>query len=254
MSQQLQPINDLHHSHYRRPRHQDQTPTRKATPSLYQTSTITHKYKSSVAKQKHNSQLHQDVDIKNLAKKSSWNNTSSLLPRSRNGRESGKRRDLAGVRKPQQYLIASSVTHSITPSEVRYRPNLQHKFPIKTHRFNRIVKNFTGSIPNSSAGHFFQFNENVLNSGSLLSSSKSINTTKLINPQKIDRKEAKKLCDSFKLSSYQRRKCRKDSGLPQVLAKATHIAAAECIYQFRYERWNCSLGTSRLHLLNKGTN
>ena len=177
------------------------------------------------------------------------------MPRSRNGRESGKRRDLAGVsRKTQQYLIASSVTDTITPSEVRYRNSMEQKSstPNETDGVKRLAENQTKSIPDSSMGHFFQFDENVLNSRAIFSNSKSENATKLVHPQKIDKKEAKKLCDSFKLNTYQRRKCRKDSGLPQVLAKATHIAAAECMYQFRYERWNCSLGTSRLHLLNKG--
>uniref|UniRef100_H2Y6S3 Protein Wnt n=1 Tax=Ciona savignyi TaxID=51511 RepID=H2Y6S3_CIOSA len=54
------------------------------------------------------------------------------------------------------------------------------------------------------------------------------------------------------LTTSQRRKCKRDPGMPQVLTEATHIAAAECQHQFRDERWNCSLGTSRIHILNKG--
>uniref|UniRef100_H2Y6S0 Protein Wnt n=1 Tax=Ciona savignyi TaxID=51511 RepID=H2Y6S0_CIOSA len=60
------------------------------------------------------------------------------------------------------------------------------------------------------------------------------------------------MCDSFRLTTSQRRKCKRDPGMPQVLTEATHIAAAECQHQFRDERWNCSLGTSRIHILNKG--
>uniref|UniRef100_H2Y6S2 Protein Wnt n=1 Tax=Ciona savignyi TaxID=51511 RepID=H2Y6S2_CIOSA len=42
------------------------------------------------------------------------------------------------------------------------------------------------------------------------------------------------------LTTSQRRKCKRDPGMPQVLTEATHIAAAECQHQFRDERWNCS--------------
>ncbi|CAK8673926.1 unnamed protein product [Clavelina lepadiformis] len=74
----------------------------------------------------------------------------------------------------------------------------------------------------------------------------------LLEPENINKDLAKKLCNTFQLTNSQRKKCRRDPGLPQVLTEATHIAAAECQYQFRFEKWNCSLGTSRIQLLNKG--
>jgi len=219
---------------------------------MYPSRTIDHKHETRVSMRNYKIPSQPRFDADYNSRKLGWNNISSTIPRSRNGRESGRRRDLAGVsRKTHQYLIASSVTHSITPTEVRHRTNIERKGLAETDGIKRVIKNQTKSIPQNSKGHLFQFDENILNSRDLFSS-KSSNATNLVHPQKINKKEARKMCDSFKLTTYQRRKCRKDPGLPQVLAKATHIAAAECIYQFRYERWNCSLGTSRLHLLNKG--
>ena len=190
-------------------------------------------------------------DLKLLMEKSpSFKMNSHLIPRVRNERESGKRRDIGGVsRHPQQFLISSSVSESLSSSPVRRHSVVeQEKKPPEQ---IAKIQNVSSSRKN---GKSFFFNENMLNTHTTFSESKEENQTNLIEPQKINKKEARKLCDSFKLTTYQKRKCKKDPGLPQVLAKATHIAAAECMYQFRYERWNCSLGTSRIHLLNRGKN
>lgn len=178
------------------------------------------------------------------------------IPRIRNERESGKRRDLVGVsRKTQQYLISSSLSDSLSPSQVRILGGMDKERELnfeKDKEKQNVSKLPTSNNDTNPRKYFFHMNENILDSRSSFFGSKTGNATNLIEPQKIDKKEARKLCDSFKLTTYQRRKCKKDPGLPQVLAKATQRAAAECMYQFRYERWNCSLGTSRIHLLNRG--
>ena len=179
-------------------------------------------------------------------------NSSSSVPRIRHGRESGKRHLVGISRKTQNFLISSHVDRSISTSEVQIQTDSVQKNHVKLEKYPTKTPKKQNRTSSSSIGHLFQLDENVLSSHSVFSKSKSINVTTLVEPQKIDKIEARKQCGNFKLTLYQRRKCRKDSGLPQVLAKATHIAAAECMFQFRYERWNCSLGSSRLHLLDKG--
>lgn len=68
----------------------------------------------------------------------------------------------------------------------------------------------------------------------------------------INKKEARKKCDDIKLTRKQRKFCRRDPGMPQVLDEATKMSVAECQYQFRFERWNCSTGKTRINLLTKG--
>ncbi|XP_076828751.1 protein Wnt-9a [Brachyhypopomus gauderio] len=62
-----------------------------------------------------------------------------------------------------------------------------------------------------------------------------------------------KLCDRLKLERKQRRMCRRDPGVAETLAEAISISALECQYQFRFERWNCTLeGRYRANLLKRG--
>lgn len=62
-----------------------------------------------------------------------------------------------------------------------------------------------------------------------------------------------KACDRLKLERKQRRMCRRDPGVAETLLEAVSMSALECQYQFRFERWNCSLeGRYRASLLKRG--
>ncbi|KAI5202390.1 Protein Wnt-9A [Manis pentadactyla] len=62
-----------------------------------------------------------------------------------------------------------------------------------------------------------------------------------------------KACDRLKLERKQRRMCRRDPGVAETLVEAVSMSALECQYQFRFERWNCSLeGRYRASLLKRG--
>ncbi|XP_029428106.1 protein Wnt-9b [Rhinatrema bivittatum] len=60
-----------------------------------------------------------------------------------------------------------------------------------------------------------------------------------------------KQCDLLTLSRKQKRLCRKEPGLADVLRDAIRLGIMECQYQFRNERWNCSLD-GRAELLKRG--
>ncbi len=62
-----------------------------------------------------------------------------------------------------------------------------------------------------------------------------------------------KLCDRLKLEKKQRRMCRRDPGVAETLREAITMSALECQYQFRFERWNCTLeGRHRANILKRG--
>ncbi|KAK3567731.1 hypothetical protein QTP86_024059 [Hemibagrus guttatus] len=62
-----------------------------------------------------------------------------------------------------------------------------------------------------------------------------------------------KLCDRLKLEKKQRRMCRRDPGVAETLMEAISHSAQECQYQFRFERWNCTLeGRYRANILKRG--
>uniref|UniRef100_A0A803VW70 Protein Wnt n=1 Tax=Ficedula albicollis TaxID=59894 RepID=A0A803VW70_FICAL len=62
-----------------------------------------------------------------------------------------------------------------------------------------------------------------------------------------------KVCDRLKLEKKQRRMCRRDPGVAETLLEAISMSALECQYQFRFERWNCTLeGRYRASLLKRG--
>ncbi|TRY76133.1 hypothetical protein DNTS_001739 [Danionella cerebrum] len=62
-----------------------------------------------------------------------------------------------------------------------------------------------------------------------------------------------KLCDRLKLEKKQRRMCRRDPGVAETLMEAISMSAMECQYQFRFERWNCTLeGRYRANILKRG--
>lgn len=64
-----------------------------------------------------------------------------------------------------------------------------------------------------------------------------------------------KLCDRLKLEKKQRRMCRRDPGVAETLREAITMSALECQYQFRFERWNCTLeGRHRANILKRGIN
>uniref|UniRef100_A0A8C9EL67 Protein Wnt n=1 Tax=Pavo cristatus TaxID=9049 RepID=A0A8C9EL67_PAVCR len=50
-----------------------------------------------------------------------------------------------------------------------------------------------------------------------------------------------KQCDLLKLSRKQKRLCRREPGLAETLRDAIRLGIMECQFQFRSERWNCSL-------------
>ncbi|TNN67535.1 Protein Wnt-9a [Liparis tanakae] len=61
-----------------------------------------------------------------------------------------------------------------------------------------------------------------------------------------------KLCDRLKLEKKQRRMCRRDPGVAETLREAITMSALECQYQFRFERWNCTLeGRHRANILKR---
>lgn len=62
-----------------------------------------------------------------------------------------------------------------------------------------------------------------------------------------------KACDRLKLERKQRRMCRRDPGVAETLVEAVSMSALECQFQFRFERWNCTLeGRYRASLLKRG--
>ncbi|PVD38964.1 hypothetical protein C0Q70_01589 [Pomacea canaliculata] len=63
----------------------------------------------------------------------------------------------------------------------------------------------------------------------------------------------RELCKLLKLHRRQQRMCRRGKGIPETLIKATRLSVLECQHQFKYERWNCSLGQYRQNILEKGT-
>ncbi|XP_063158124.1 protein Wnt-9b [Candoia aspera] len=60
-----------------------------------------------------------------------------------------------------------------------------------------------------------------------------------------------KQCDLLRLSQKQKRLCRREPGLAETLRDAIRLGVLECQYQFRNERWNCSLD-GRANLLKRG--
>lgn len=61
-----------------------------------------------------------------------------------------------------------------------------------------------------------------------------------------------KQCDLLKLSRRQKQLCRREPGLAETLQDAAHLSLLECQFQFRHERWNCSL-EGRTGLLKRGS-
>uniref|UniRef100_A0AAR2J8H0 Protein Wnt n=1 Tax=Pygocentrus nattereri TaxID=42514 RepID=A0AAR2J8H0_PYGNA len=62
-----------------------------------------------------------------------------------------------------------------------------------------------------------------------------------------------KLCDRLKLEKKQHRMCRRDPGVAETLMEAISMSALECQYQFRFERWNCTLERRyRANILKRG--
>ena len=53
------------------------------------------------------------------------------------------------------------------------------------------------------------------------------------------------------MSRRQKQLCRREPGLAETLQDAAHLSLLECQFQFRHERWNCSL-EGRTGLLKRG--
>ncbi|NWQ68017.1 WNT9B protein, partial [Neopipo cinnamomea] len=60
-----------------------------------------------------------------------------------------------------------------------------------------------------------------------------------------------KQCDLLQLSRKQKRLCRREPGLAETLRDSIRLGIMECQFQFRSERWNCSL-EGRTSLLKRG--
>uniref|UniRef100_A0A8C3QQG8 Protein Wnt n=1 Tax=Cyanoderma ruficeps TaxID=181631 RepID=A0A8C3QQG8_9PASS len=60
-----------------------------------------------------------------------------------------------------------------------------------------------------------------------------------------------KQCELLQLSRKQKRLCRREPGLAETLRDAIRLGILECQFQFRSERWNCSL-EGRPSLLKRG--
>lgn len=61
-----------------------------------------------------------------------------------------------------------------------------------------------------------------------------------------------KQCEQMTLTRRQKRLCRREPGLAETLRESVRLSLLECRYQFRNERWNCSLD-GRGSLLKRGT-
>nr|KAG5713624.1 hypothetical protein BaRGS_024672 [Batillaria attramentaria] len=64
---------------------------------------------------------------------------------------------------------------------------------------------------------------------------------------------SRELCKLLKLHRRQTRMCRRGKGMAETLIKATRLSVLECQHQFKFERWNCSLGQYRQNILQKGS-
>jgi len=60
-----------------------------------------------------------------------------------------------------------------------------------------------------------------------------------------------KQCEQMTLTRRQKRLCRREPGLAETLRDSVRLSLLECRYQFRNERWNCSLD-GRGSLLKRG--
>lgn len=60
-----------------------------------------------------------------------------------------------------------------------------------------------------------------------------------------------KQCEQMTLTRRQKRLCRREPGLAETLRESVRLSLLECRYQFRSERWNCSLD-GRGSLLKRG--
>lgn len=60
-----------------------------------------------------------------------------------------------------------------------------------------------------------------------------------------------KQCEQMSLTRRQKRLCRREPGLAETLRESVRLSLLECRYQFRNERWNCSLD-GRGSLLKRG--
>ena len=59
------------------------------------------------------------------------------------------------------------------------------------------------------------------------------------------------LCGMLGLHRRQKNLCRRQ-GVAETLVRSTQLSAVECQHQFRLERWNCTLGTYRINMLQRG--
>nr|CAB3267758.1 Wnt14/15 [Phallusia mammillata] len=174
------------------------------------------------------------------------------LGRVRSERESGKKRDLNKAHL-NSYIVSTSFTNAQIPSRVaQFDDARQYVADQSLLSANRTSENATSRFTTNSEP-FLGLDEDSFASYTAFMKSKFGNFTPLVEPRNIDRRAARRMCNNFALTASQLKKCRRDPGMPQVLSEATHIAAAECQYQFRYEKWNCSLGSSRIKMLDKGT-
>ncbi|XP_056463283.1 protein Wnt-9b isoform X5 [Gadus chalcogrammus] len=60
-----------------------------------------------------------------------------------------------------------------------------------------------------------------------------------------------KQCEQMTLTRRQKRLCRREPGLAETLRESVRLSLMECRYQFRNERWNCSMD-GRGSLLKRG--
>ncbi|XP_076461417.1 protein Wnt-9a-like [Babylonia areolata] len=85
------------------------------------------------------------------------------------------------------------------------------------------------------------------------SSSSSSSRSSSSNRRRYHTTSSRHLCKLLKLHRRQDRMCRRGRGVPETLIKATRLSVLECQHQFKYERWNCSLGQYRQKILQKGS-
>lgn len=60
-----------------------------------------------------------------------------------------------------------------------------------------------------------------------------------------------KQCEQMTLTRRQKRACRREPGMAETLRESVRLSLMECRYQFRNERWNCSMD-GRGSLLKRG--
>ncbi|ELT95360.1 hypothetical protein CAPTEDRAFT_222661 [Capitella teleta] len=64
--------------------------------------------------------------------------------------------------------------------------------------------------------------------------------------------QAQQICLRLKLHPAQKKMCLSSLGISSTLLDSVRLSVVECQANFKFDRWNCSLGKPRINMLNKG--